>query len=603
MNAASGVPLREERYQFDTPEQAQRFTVGLMAKAIREGRSYPPIRNLAAAVASRAAPKDYLGQVREIYNDFLGRWRYVKDPVGVEYVTASPRAMWHLVLSGDGRGVGDGRGAEDCESAAAAIGTELAAIGMPVRIATTRHPIASRGPFSHTFVQAKVPGHGWLSVDPVGHPHHGLGWTPPHNAFALWDIEGQQIAGDRLLGGTEGDSMQQYNGFGALGRSDQYQWKEYPLNLETGTPLPFDVYGLAGFGCYVDQLGYCGDGRGYMVEVDEDNQVGDSEAVRTPILELQPGAFALVKKHGIVLDGTMALGDDGAIYEYNGLEGFFSKIGKGIKKIGKGIKKGVKKVGSAIRSGTRKVFKATKFGRAIIKLKNRIVSVAMKIVNPIMKVIGKWAMRIAPIAAMIPGIGPVLAGYLTAAGTIAKAYNKYGVKIVEFMAPRKGGGVAKQTKIIGKPKDILAAQREMIVQAEFAKRIPPAELERKAKMMRKYKGKELPTSPIWEAKKPGARKKMVIRKGTPEWRAVMKAQGLKRGAFSPELEPKKVSRRKPSRKKKAPVKARVVARAPVQIPGAAPVAQPGQAQMIKAAKQAARKATRQEFRRMQRRAA
>ena len=58
-----------------------RETIRRIGSAIKAGAIDPRIRNHAAAVASRAAPKDFLGQAQEIYKDFISRWRYVKDPV------------------------------------------------------------------------------------------------------------------------------------------------------------------------------------------------------------------------------------------------------------------------------------------------------------------------------------------------------------------------------------------------------------------------------------------------------------------------------------------------------------------------------------------
>jgi len=119
------VAFQVKRLHAPNAKVAQRTTVRLVAKAIRDGSSYIPIRNHAAAVATRARPKDYLGQVKAIYDDFIKRWRYVKDTFGVETLAAAPRALWHLVIAGDGRGVGEGLGAGDCDDAAAAVGPNL----------------------------------------------------------------------------------------------------------------------------------------------------------------------------------------------------------------------------------------------------------------------------------------------------------------------------------------------------------------------------------------------------------------------------------------------------------------------------------------------
>ena len=65
-------------------------TIRLIGRAIRAGSQYLPIRNLAAAWATEAPPKDYLGQANCIYRRFLQRWRYVKDPLTRELVIWVP---------------------------------------------------------------------------------------------------------------------------------------------------------------------------------------------------------------------------------------------------------------------------------------------------------------------------------------------------------------------------------------------------------------------------------------------------------------------------------------------------------------------------------
>jgi hypothetical protein len=509
---ASPTAFRVKRYATPNARAAQKLTIQLVAKCIRDSSSYLPIRNLAASVATRAAPKDYFGQVQEIYKDFLDRWRYVRDTFGVETLAASPRAVFHLVMGGDGRGVGGGKGAGDCDDAACAIGGLLAAIGMPVRIATSRSPMRTTGLFSHIFIQCHVPGHGWISVDPVGHPVHGFAWTPPHSAIALWDINGTQIAGDDLLGSVGGEEGSMNYGYGLLGSSDQYYWDERPLHAPGGeNPLPFDVYGLAGFGSYADTMGYVGDGRGYLIEVDEDNAVGGGY-VRTPLLEMAPGPYELLNRHNIVLDGTMALGDDGSVYEYDGLNGFFKKVwGK--------IKGGVKKVGRKIIGGVQKVLGKTKFGRAIIRLKNRILTVGLKIVKPILKVVGKWAPRLAPIAGMIPGVGPVIAGYLVAAGTAAKLADKWGVDLVEMAITDAGTGKkTKATKIAGKPKAILKYRKALMAEAKKAAKLPKAELDKGLRALRKAPPGKFPRTSLLKA-------------GSDEWKGALKAMGLRSAPF------------------------------------------------------------------------
>lgn len=143
-------------------------------------------------VAARAKPKDFLGQLEQLYGDFIRRWRYVKDPVSRELVTAGPEAVWRLVLAGDGVGMGEGLGAGDCDCATVALGAECESIGFPVRIATTAPRFSGPGPmFGHVFIQAAVPKIGWITLDPVLHPKKKFGATTKYSRIAIWDLQGR----------------------------------------------------------------------------------------------------------------------------------------------------------------------------------------------------------------------------------------------------------------------------------------------------------------------------------------------------------------------------------------------------------------------------
>lgn len=169
-------------------------TIRLIGAAIKRGAKYLPIRNHAAGLATLAGPKDYIGQVKQVYQDMVRRWRYVNDPFGTELLTYGPQALANLVMGLDGRGVGRGKGAGDCDCVAAATGASLRSIGRPVRIAITSPPGTPAGPgFSHVFIQAHVPRLGWVSVDPVVHPNRGFGATPRHSRIAYFNLDGRLI--------------------------------------------------------------------------------------------------------------------------------------------------------------------------------------------------------------------------------------------------------------------------------------------------------------------------------------------------------------------------------------------------------------------------
>jgi hypothetical protein len=169
-------------------------TIKLIGEAIRRGSKYLPIRMHAAALATLARPKDYLGQVREIYDDATRRWRYVNDPFGAELLTFGPEAMARYVLALDNRGVGFGKGAGDCDCISAAIGAELMSIGRPIRLGVTAPPMSPPGRrFAHIFPQAYVPKFGWVTVDPVLYPDKPFGATAKHSRIAVFNLRGSLL--------------------------------------------------------------------------------------------------------------------------------------------------------------------------------------------------------------------------------------------------------------------------------------------------------------------------------------------------------------------------------------------------------------------------
>ena len=542
----NAAPITDTRIPVRSPAHGMRETIKLIGSAITDGKVYLPIRNYAASLATLARPKDYLGQVKEVYNDFLRRWRYVRDPVGKELVTRSPRAMHQLVLGFNG-GVGKGLGAEDCDGAAAAMGALLESIGFPVRLATTA-PANARGRlFSHVFVQTKIPGRpGWLTVDPVGYPNHYLGWTQPHSRIAYWDLKGNLLEArgvrrETLMMGclngleTEGDQM--------LGQDfKQHDWRDFGFAgaefvEDTGEPLPWDQVMLKDFGFDIDRLGYIPDANHLAIEVDEDNEIDEFGNVRTPMLELSPDDYRYMAAVHFPYDGMMGLGDDGAVYEYDQFGGFFKKLfkkaKKAVKKVAGRIKKGVIAIHKKVKSTIRSVLKRTKFGRWIIKIGDKIRAIAMKIVRPLMKVVGKWAGKLAPIAAMIPGYGTVVAGALVAAGKIAKIMQKFDAKLVRPMTKKGKKGKVRRLKMKNAKK--LGKMKKAITRAaKKMKRRPLTEQKALAAALKRAKGGEGKAGfpkriRVRSKRKARVRDLRLLKPGTREHTAALKALGIRAG--------------------------------------------------------------------------
>lgn len=187
-------------------------------------------------------------------------------------------------------------------------------------------------------------------------------------------------------------------------------------DVDYGNSIPEDwrLYGDPTFGMYADRMSPIS-GMGLGVEVDYE-VIDGRVAARSPMLELGINDYRYMHEKGVPYHGMKALGDTGAIYEYDGDLGFFSKIISAAKSV-------VKKV----HGGIKKVIKKIPGGKYLIKLGSKIHKIAMKVVRPLVHYVGKYAYKLAPIAALIPGYGTAIAGALLAAGKIAKTMQKYGV--------------------------------------------------------------------------------------------------------------------------------------------------------------------------------
>lgn len=411
---------RATYYKTHSPKQQTQETIKLIGKTIQACTGYLPIRQHAAKVAARTpGHKNYLGQVQEIYNDVLSHWRYVRDPVGVETLCTSPEGV-HTFVMGHNGGLGEGRGAEDCDGVTVAIGSLLQNIGFPVRIATTKPPNARPGGwFTHVFAQAHIPKMGWVTVDPVLHPNRKMGAISPHSAIAFWNLNGQMM-------GHRGPIPNTLKGETTMLGQDSQEWQDYGLAGSTDEEFPADwrEERLLGFGGHVETMGYTdGAGLPYRIEV-EPVEINGEHYARTPMIELSASDYQYIQRTGTPFMGMLALGDDGTVYEYgddyDGMGGFFKRL---FKKVKKGIKKGVRWVGKKVK----KVIKLLPGGKYLIRLGKKILKVGMKLIRPLMKFVGKYAKYLAPVAALIPGIGPAVAAGLYTAGKIANIMKKFGV--------------------------------------------------------------------------------------------------------------------------------------------------------------------------------
>lgn len=189
-----------------------------MRKAALEAAHTWSIRELVATVATRAPPRDYVAQLKAIYDEIISRWRYVMEPS--EFVHGTARSLISHVLGAKYNAPGQDptrvklaeipktqKGWGDCDDVATAVAAMALAIGMPqvwFRIA-----IGNAG--AHVSVLVKTPRGQLVSMDPVGHPDHGFGWAQPAPKVELVDVKSgttTRMRGSQPMGGELGDGQQ-----------------------------------------------------------------------------------------------------------------------------------------------------------------------------------------------------------------------------------------------------------------------------------------------------------------------------------------------------------------------------------------------------------
>lgn len=205
-------------------------------------------------------------------------------------------------------------------------------------------------------------------------------------------------------------NIESYQSYDGLLGADDYDGRNEPAEWSS--------VGLRDFGYLVPNYDARGGGiiqggmlGGLSAEVIPEYQGG---MARTPMIELAPKDYEYMQQVGQPYPGMYGLGDDGTVYQYDGLGGFFKRLFRKVKKVAKRIRKGI-----------RKVVKRLPGGKMLLKIGGKIRKIAMKVVKPMTKFIGKYAGKLAPIAAMIPGYGTAIAAGLRIAAPIARTASKF----------------------------------------------------------------------------------------------------------------------------------------------------------------------------------
>lgn len=161
-----------------------------MAQTANEAARTWTMQEWAGKLAAKARQRDYVGQLRHLYEGVLERWRYVKEPG--ERVPGSARALLGHVLGAEynsadplrtdvERTPWTSKGWGDCDDVSTLVAAGVLALGMT--------PYFRVVP-GHVSVVAETPRGERVSLDPVGAPDHPFGWALPSDREQLFPVRG-----------------------------------------------------------------------------------------------------------------------------------------------------------------------------------------------------------------------------------------------------------------------------------------------------------------------------------------------------------------------------------------------------------------------------
>lgn len=204
------APIQHRRIKTRDPHKV---ALAVMAKTAREAARTWTVREFAGVLAARAGPRDYVAQLRQIYDEITRRWRYVMEPD--EFVHGSASSLIGHVLGTRYNAPGQDptrvdlakmstnlKGWGDCDDVATAVAALAIGIGMPkVFFRISENPGGA-----HVSVVVETPRGERVSIDPVGHPDHNFGWAQPAQRVQLVDIN---TIGPAPLAGIDGGTNMQ----------------------------------------------------------------------------------------------------------------------------------------------------------------------------------------------------------------------------------------------------------------------------------------------------------------------------------------------------------------------------------------------------------
>ncbi len=196
----------------------QSVALQTMGRVAREAAGTWTMQRLAGEVAAKAAPRDYVGQLRELYNAIVDGWRYTQEfgervpgtaTALLKYVLGcgynqtatcpSPERCDYFATDWKNKGFGD------CDDVSPLVAAGALSLGMVPCFRVAQYPGGA-----HVSTVVRTPTGQIVSVDPVGHPDKAFGWAmevPPTGSVQLFDMWGQS---------TSQFSPQVLNSFGSV---------------------------------------------------------------------------------------------------------------------------------------------------------------------------------------------------------------------------------------------------------------------------------------------------------------------------------------------------------------------------------------------------
>lgn len=200
-----------------TPQAMERATLAHMGQCAKQAADTWTFREWASRLATRAPPRDYIAQLKHLYNGVLERWRYVQEPE--EWIHTSPNSLIGHVLgvkynapNADFARVDLARiptrekGFGDCDDISTVVAAGVRALGM-----TPYFRVARGNGGAHVSVLARTPRGELVSIDPVGHPDHAFGWALNAPDIRLFGLDGNEaipgFSGTQNFGNIGGNAM------------------------------------------------------------------------------------------------------------------------------------------------------------------------------------------------------------------------------------------------------------------------------------------------------------------------------------------------------------------------------------------------------------